>query len=66
MANSDAKETEILPDDIVEMRYDQIKLANIDTGSIDMRSINNILKVNGKVSVAPRILLLSVLHLGDL
>jgi len=28
---------EVLPENIVEMRDDQIKLANIETGSIEMR-----------------------------
>ena len=54
MTNNQAKETEILPDDIVEMRFDQIKLADIDTGSIEMRSLNSNLKVSGKVTVAPQ------------
>ena len=45
---------EALPDSIVELRADQIKLANIELGMIEMRSIGNILKVNGKVSVAPQ------------
>ena len=45
---------EVLPEDIVEMREDQIKLAGIQTGSIEMRSLNNTLKVNGVISVAPQ------------
>jgi RND family efflux transporter MFP subunit len=53
-STSEVKEAEILPDDIVEMRYDQIKMANIDTGAIEMRSINSTLKVSGKISVAPQ------------
>ena len=50
----EAAETEVLPEDIVEMREDQIKLADIQTGSIEMRSLNNTLKVNGVISVAPQ------------
>jgi membrane fusion protein, heavy metal efflux system len=46
--------TEVLPDDIVEMRADQIKLADIELGTIEIRSIGNIIKVNGIVSVAPK------------
>jgi cobalt-zinc-cadmium efflux system membrane fusion protein len=46
-------EAEILPEDIVEMRYDQIKMAGIDTGSIELRSLSGTLKASGKVSVAP-------------
>src|SRR4030042_5013801 len=48
------KEAEILPEDIVELREDQIKLAGIQTGSVEMRSVSNILKVNGIISVAPQ------------
>jgi membrane fusion protein, heavy metal efflux system len=45
---------EVLPDSIVELRADQIKLANIQLGAVEMRVMGNILKVNGKVSVAPQ------------
>ncbi|MHB9140978.1 MAG: efflux RND transporter periplasmic adaptor subunit [Paludibacter sp.] len=48
------KEAENLPADIVELRDDQIKLANIETGAIEMRSMSGTLKVNGVVSVAPQ------------
>lgn len=51
---NEAGDTENLPDDIVEMRNDQIKMANIDTGSVKIRSINSTLKANGKISVAPQ------------
>jgi RND family efflux transporter MFP subunit len=47
------KKTEVLPADIVELRDDQIKLAGIDTGFIEMRSISGNLKVNGSVGVSP-------------
>ena len=43
-ANNSAVEsirTEVIPDDIVEMRFDQISLAGIDTGSLEMRFLNN-------------------------
>lgn len=46
--------TEAIPDDVVEMRSDQIKLAGIDTGSLAMHYISTTLKVNGKVSVPPQ------------
>src|SRR5665647_193033 len=49
-----AKELEVLPEDIVELRDDQIKLAGIQTGSVEMRSVSNTLKVNGIISVAPQ------------
>lgn len=45
---------EILPDDVVEMREDQIKLAGIELGSISMQKIGNTLKTNGVVSAAPQ------------
>lgn len=45
---------EVLPDDIVELRADQIKLANVETGTVEMRSLGNIIKVNGKISVSPQ------------
>ncbi len=54
ITNNEAEETEILPEDIVEMRYDQIKIAEIDTGSVEMLSLNSSLKVSGKVTVAPQ------------
>ncbi len=49
-----AMEVEVLPEDIVELRDDQIKLAGIQTGSVEMRSVSSTLKVNGIISVAPQ------------
>jgi RND family efflux transporter MFP subunit len=48
------KEAEILPEDIVELREDQIKLAKIELGSIKIQSLGNSMKANGIVSVAPQ------------
>jgi cobalt-zinc-cadmium efflux system membrane fusion protein len=45
---------EVIPEDIVELRADQIKLANIETGTIVMQSMSGKLKVSGIVSVAPQ------------
>jgi membrane fusion protein, heavy metal efflux system len=53
-AGIEAKETEVIPEDIVEMRADQIKLANIETASIEPRSLNGTLKVSGTVATAPQ------------
>jgi cobalt-zinc-cadmium efflux system membrane fusion protein len=53
-SESETRDAENLPEDVVEMRYDQVKMANIDTGTIEMRSINSTLKVNGRISVAPQ------------
>lgn len=50
----EARAAELLPDDIVELRADQIKLANIETGSVEMRSLSGSLKVNGLVNAAPQ------------
>jgi len=51
---TEAVAPEVLPENIVELREDQIKLAGIQTGSVEMRSVSNTLKVNGIVSVAPQ------------
>ena len=45
---------EVLPEGIVELREDQIKLANIELGAVEMESLSAILKVNGIISVAPQ------------
>lgn len=50
----EVKEVEMLPDSIVELRADQLKLSDIKTGSIEMRSLSGTLKVNGIVAVAPQ------------
>jgi len=47
-------ETEVLPEDIVEMRADQIKLANVEIGSVETLSLSGTLKVSGKVTVASK------------
>lgn len=53
-AKADEKEEEVLPEDIVEMREDQIKLAGIDTGRITVRTMNGTLKVTGIITSAPQ------------
>jgi cobalt-zinc-cadmium efflux system membrane fusion protein len=45
---------EELSSDIVEMRDDQIKLAGIETGGIELRSLSGTLKANGTVATAPQ------------
>jgi cobalt-zinc-cadmium efflux system membrane fusion protein len=45
---------EVIPEDIVELRQDQISLAGIKTGEIEIRKVNNTLKVNGIISVSPQ------------
>lgn len=49
-----SKTAEVLPEDIVELRVDQIKLAKVELGTVEMRSMGNILKVNGILAVAPQ------------
>lgn len=51
---SESKKPETLPDDVVELRSDQIKLAGIQTGFVEMRSLSGSLKVNGIVNAAPQ------------
>lgn len=51
---AETTEVEVLPEDIVELRADQIKLANIETGTIEMQLMSGKLKVSGIVSVAPQ------------
>jgi len=55
---------EVLPEDIVELRADQIKLANVELGAVEMHPVGNILKVNGIVSVAPQNLATVCMPLG--
>lgn len=50
----EAKVVENLPEDIVEMRDDQIKLAGIEMGAFEMQSLGTSLKVSGKVTVSPQ------------
>jgi membrane fusion protein, heavy metal efflux system len=63
-SGSEAKVAEVLPEDIVELRADQIILANIETGVIETRSLSGILKVNGTVAVAPQNLATVCMPLG--
>ncbi len=49
----EAKAVENLPPDIIELRDDQIALAKIETGTIELRSLSGNLKVNGSVGVSP-------------
>jgi RND family efflux transporter, MFP subunit len=53
-STDNGKTAEVIPDNIVEMRDDQIKSADIDTGSIEIRSLSLILNVNGVITVAPQ------------
>lgn len=45
---------EVIPEDIIELRDDQMKMAGIETGNIEMRSMSGTLKVTGIVATAPQ------------
>lgn len=53
-ADTASKAEEVIPEDVVEMRADQIKMAGIQTGAIEKKSLSGTLKVNGIVSAAPQ------------
>lgn len=55
---------EVVPEDIVELRADQVKLANIETGTIELRSLSGTLKVSGTVSTPPQNLASVCLPMG--
>jgi cobalt-zinc-cadmium efflux system membrane fusion protein len=59
-----ATEAEVLPEDIVELRDDQIKLAGVEMGMIEMRTLSNSLKVNGIITVGPQNLATVCMPLG--
>jgi RND family efflux transporter MFP subunit len=61
---AETTEAELLSEDIVEMRDDQIKLAGVEMGMIEMRSLSSNLKVNGIVTVAPQNLATVCMPLG--
>lgn len=63
-AGKEAEKVEALPEDIVELRADQIKLANIDMGVIEIRFLNGKLKASGKVAAAPQNLATVCMPLG--
>jgi cobalt-zinc-cadmium efflux system membrane fusion protein len=60
----ETKAEEVIPEDIVELRGDQIKLANIETGAIETRSLSGTLKVSGTVATAPQNLATVSMPLG--
>ena len=53
-ADTGSRPPEVLPVDVVELRSDQARLCNIETGAIEMRSLAGTLKVNGIITVAPQ------------
>ncbi|MEI6061467.1 MAG: efflux RND transporter periplasmic adaptor subunit [Bacteroidota bacterium] len=51
---AEAAKEEVLPENIVELRDDQLKLADIETGAIELRTLSGTIKVSGIVTVAPQ------------
>ncbi len=47
-------EHELLPEDIVELNADQIKMAGIEMGTVQMRQVSGVIKANGLVMSAPQ------------
>jgi membrane fusion protein, heavy metal efflux system len=61
---TESKIIETLPEDIVELRADQIKLAKVELGTVEMQQVSNNIKVNGILSVAPQNLATVCMPLG--
>ena len=61
---AETEEEEALPENIVELREDQIKLANVEFGKIETKQMNSTLRVNGVVSVSPQNLATVCMPLG--
>jgi cobalt-zinc-cadmium efflux system membrane fusion protein len=60
------KKAEIIPENMVELRDDQIKLANIETGAIETHALSGILKVNGRVISSPLNLAMVSMPMGGI
>jgi cobalt-zinc-cadmium efflux system membrane fusion protein len=54
LSEGEAEPKEDLPEDIIELRDDQIKLAQIETSTIELHSLSGTLKVNGMVTAPPQ------------
>jgi membrane fusion protein, heavy metal efflux system len=52
--DAEAKEAEVLPDNIVELNADQFKTAGVEFGVIEPKNLSNTLKVNGLITVSPK------------
>lgn len=61
---SETEEIEVLPDNIVELRDDQIEMAGIKFGSIDSLSLSGKIKINGIVTVSAQNLATVCMPLG--
>jgi len=45
---------EVLPENIVELNADQYKMANVQMGAIEFRSLSDLIKINGLISAPPQ------------
>ena len=52
--NTDIKEAEILPDDIVELSADQFRIAGVEYGAIELKNLSSTLKATGLITVPPK------------
>ncbi len=52
--NPEAKEAEVLPDNIVELSADQFKVAGVEYGAIEPKNLSSTLKANGLITVSPK------------
>ena len=48
------KEVEILPENIVELNNDQYKMAGVTMGAVELRTLSNLIKINGLISAPPQ------------
>jgi len=48
------KEKEVLANDVAELTADQAKMAGIMMGSVEMRTLSNLIKINGMISTPPQ------------
>lgn len=51
---TESKEEEVLPENIVELSADQFKVAGIVYGSIEQKTLSNTVKANGIITVSPQ------------
>lgn len=48
------EEKEVLANDVAELTADQAKMAGIVMGSVEMRTLSNLIKINGMISTPPQ------------
>lgn len=50
----ESKEVEVLPEDIVELSIDQFKIAGVEYGKVEQKTLSNTIKASGLVTVSPQ------------